>query len=257
MFVLMLGYNIFIQNSYYHMSNILRSKSKEFYQSKGVGYKKYSRNNLNDQEFYKNPTMVEKIQDFYFEKDLENDLYLYNGGYYRSNRIKNIKHKYKYGFRYIEGGDRRGDLIYYDYYKGFRRLNIQLHGGFIENEGGGYGFVNVGRGTFNYLKVIDIANDAAKREDFDCLRMFTCHSAEGGENSLISNVSRALKKPVKGYVGSVVSFNPKREDVIRRDSDAINRGLGRSNLVHRFFDAPELDLYVREGKTVMAGFEYF
>lgn len=87
--------------------------------------------------------------------------------------------------------------------------------------------------------------------------MFTCNSAEGGENSLISNVSRALKKLVKGYVGSVVSFNSKREAVIRRDSDAINRGLGRSNLVHRFFDAPELDLYVREGKTVMAGFEYF
>jgi len=248
---LFIGRSNFLSSSYYSMSNILRSKSNEFRYFNETKYIPYVKKLDN------NPTIVEKIQDFYFEKDLKESYQIYNGNYVKSKFIAEKKIKFTYGFKYIEGGDQYSDFIYYDHYKGFKRLNIQLHGNFIDSEEGGYGVVAVGGHSYSHIKVIDIAKDAAKYEDFDCIRMLTCHSADGGVNSIISNVSRALQKPVKGYVGEVDRYNPVRLSMVNGGSGAINGRLGRSNIVHRYFDTPGLDLYVRKGKTVMAGFEYF
>lgn len=246
----------YLPTSYSSLSKELRNKSSEFRYFRGMRYRSYVRDVGRDLKYGNGPIIVEKNQDFYFKNELKEEYRIFEGNSYTLN-IKNRHQKRKYGFDYIVGGDEYHDYIYYDDYKGFRRLNIGLHGGISTEIGNESPFVSIGDYSYNHKKIIDIANRAAMDLDFDCLRLLICHSAEGGANSLISKVSHTLKKPVKGYIGSVISSAPTREVVKSGDHDAINEVLGRSTIAEYVFDVNGVARYARPGKTVMAGFEYF
>lgn len=245
-----------LTTNYSLLSRELRFKSNDYRCSPGMRYSSYAEVNNYRFQINKNPSIVEKPQITYSDNNLSMFFTKYNG--VTSNHMHIIKeYKYKHSFQYIDGGDYRGDLIYYDEYKGFKRINIQMHGSLMRSGGEGGGLISLGGNKYNYKKVVQIAKNAAENEDFDCVRLLICHSADGGVNSIISNVSRVLQKPVKGYAGIVVHSIPSHQDVSSDNRDAINRSLGRSTIVKRLPSEDGVVRYVRPGKTVMAGFEYF
>ncbi len=146
---------------------------------------------------------------------------------------------------------------FYDKYKGFDRFNIVCHG-VVRNYGDGMtGQVLVEGALHGPEMVVRIAEQAAREKDFRCMNLLICNSGEGGSRSLISNVSRMMRKPVKGYRGGVRTYTPSdaRYDPIASFDFAARRRLGRGYAVDPLAENPSL--FARSGETVMAGFEYF
>lgn len=202
-------------------------------------------------------TMRAKKQDVFSDDQLI-DLIEPNGNKSKAVRKKYYnRYKYKYGLEYIEGGDKNDDYIYYDFYKGKRRLNISLHGNVINSHTGKMGVVFVNGEQFDFRKIIEISNRALEKNSFHSIRLLTCHSAEGGSGSLIYNVSKALQIPVKGYIGEVTGYIPFRQAVEAGNSHQIYVAAGRTPHVTAFTDHDGYERYARSGQSVIAGLEFF
>lgn len=132
-----------------------------------------------------------------------------------------------------------------------------MHGGVLNHGADLEPYVVVDGQIRDYQAVVDIANEAAKVRHFDCLRLLTCHSGEGGDQSIISNVSVALRKPVKGYIGGVYALAPQRSDLETANASKLSRALGRALPLDEYFDEQGRRRYCHVGQDVMAGIEFF
>jgi len=187
--------------------------------------------------------------------------------FYDENNKLNImkKNKLFYNVSIYGKNDNVDTVVFYDEYKGRRRLNIDAHGALDENYFRDKGGRMVVEGE--YYDGDDLAlivRGLGRSAPFDCVRLLTCRSGEGGDDSLISKLSSALKVPVKGYEGKVLGYY-NMDDVSRYKknygTEATQRMLVKDQLLGRNSLVNEVSKgsvrYERHAKTVMAGMEFF
>lgn len=204
------------------------------------------------------PTLVsrnkvyEKSDVFSKKLGLENHLAVYR------------KHKEIYNISLYGKDDNVDTTVFYDEYKGRRRLNISAHGALNEEYFGDKGSrIIIGGEYFDADRLAGVAQQFHDYSPFDCVRVIACYSGDGGDASLISNLSSALKLPVKGYEGKVVGLNfatvskYKKQYGTKATEDMLieHQALGRASDVNEVVKGS--GQYVRRGRTVMAGMEFF
>lgn len=202
-----------------------------------------------------NPSMIARSNYFSAEENVIKFRTLDSGDILLSKSYIENKSD-KFGFNYIGEGNKDDEYLYYDNYKGFVRLNISLKGGVVLRNSKKQGVVFLDGSQYDYRKIVEISKGAAKNREFDCIRLLIGHSAEGGKRSLIYNISRKLKMPVKGYIGGIFVYVPPIHDM-EYEINQEPMYLGRAPLVQRFIDSSHDYSFSRPGKTVMAGMEYF
>lgn len=153
---------------------------------------------------------------------------------------------------------------FYDVYKGYTRFNIRLHGGVSEAAFGDTG----GRVYMEHRwvgadEVATVVRNAREKMHFDCIRMLSCNSADGGHYSLISKLSSELRMPVKGYHGAIQTTDADFADQLVK-YHGFETGmnlfknfdrLGRSSAFNE--TSPSRQIFSRMGRTMMAGTEFF
>lgn len=229
--------------------------------SRGVGaheFKKHLNENYDLYEY--NPTLLMKSERMYTEHEV----------YHRptgrsSHRIRRSHARNKnisdINFFKDPVNNEIDSIIYYDDYKGGRRINIQAHGFVNEGYFGDKGSRIIINGK--YMEANDIASFLTTKNHFNSIRLMSCRSGEGGYDSLASKLSSALKVPVKGYVGKVRGIRLERIDSMTKTIGVAqtkgalinNHLLGRGRGVNEVCKGS--GRYMRSGSAVMAGLEFF
>lgn len=227
--------------------------------SKSIGsrqFKKYIDENFEYGQY--NPTLTMKHENIYKENELE---YNPRGASYFFTINKRQFNKDISNISFIGNSKKIDSYMYYDSYKGRRRLNIEAHGALNKEYFGDEGGRIVMGG--HYLDSEDIIDFLKDKPDFDSLRLITCYSGDGGDASLISRLSSSLKKPVKGYSGQVFGQDLDEIDGLvkkvgvtkARETVISDHMLGRGAGVNEVCTGSRR--YVRSGRAVMAGIEFF
>jgi len=195
-----------------------------------------------------------------------NKIYTQKDVFYDENNsiVIHSKNKKVYNIFFYGKDDDVDTIVYYDEYKGRVRLNIDAHGTVDEKRFGDKGGRIIIEGRYyDGDDIAKVAQAFSENTPFDCIRLITCHSGEGGDSSLISKLSSALKLPVKGYEGTVDGYDLEGVGRYRKDYGTEvtkqmlieNQWLGRAPLVNEVRKGS--GRYTRDGKTVMAGMEFF
>lgn len=201
------------------------------------------------------PTMVTRNK-IYGKRDIV------DGGAKRPKIISDYNNVYDLSF--YGKGDDTDAIVFYDEYKGRKRINIFAHG--YKNEkyfGDEGGRLIISNKYFDGNNLASMSKVLYNKSPFDSIRIIGCYSGDGGEDSLISKLSAALRMPVKGYEGKVEGPNLDAISRYRKNNGTEatrqllvdNQVLERSKRVNEVIRGS--GLYAREGKTVMAGMEFF
>lgn len=204
------------------------------------------------------PTLARKNESIFRESEVSRHSNGFSDGEIKNRKLKSIYNYSFYGTNDID------TVVYYDLYKERPRLNIEAHGTVdYELFGDEKPRIIIGQEYLDGRQLADFAQHLRSHSDFDSIRLLTCHSAEGGDGSLISEVSAALKVPVKGYEGRVVfhGFSGIKEYAEKVGTDEAIRW---RIITHSFGRGPDVNevvkgsgLYMRPGNTMMAGLEFF
>lgn len=127
-----------------------------------------------------------------------------------------------------------GFLMFEDTHRGCRRLSLDAHGVIAPGHEAASMKINgelmSPNEMLDYLKACGV-----KIDHYDEIRLTVCDSATGGEQSFAARLARQIKKPVKGYEGSMY-VDPNLESI--HLDNFVNRAARRDYLERTFLDTP-------------------
>lgn len=205
------------------------------------------------------PTIAKRKNQYFNINDV-----IYEKTSFRTHKILKNKKKNITNITFMGNNNQIDSVIFYDEYKGGRRINLTAHGSLSKNYyGEDVSGVVIGGETLYGDELANMLQDFRDQSPFESVRLLSCQSGEGGRNSLISKVSGALKVPVKGYEGTILGFNEdymstlanqygteKAKDILKEEK-MFGRSLGVNEVVKGS------GRYMRQGNTMMAGMEFF